>query len=192
MAATTPGAAGVEIGDCLKLTIGVPTAARLAGGAAGEADAHRAFGIVGQVGHRCRIRHPKSGRHVWALSPASTTAIDESIGPIAAARVGEAITRSALSTPMHARSSGPVKRGLRPAVTAPRRAAARYSTTKSTFDGVASASTDPGRIPWSKSPVAASSGAIELGIGDRPAVFGDECLGVGEFDRARRAISVST
>ena len=69
MAATTPGAAGVEIGDCLKLTIGVPTAARLAGGAAGEADAHRAFGIVGQVGHRCRIRHPKSGRHgVGAVS----------------------------------------------------------------------------------------------------------------------------
>ena len=27
MAATTPGTAGVEIGDCLKLPIGVPTAA---------------------------------------------------------------------------------------------------------------------------------------------------------------------
>ena len=82
---------------------------------------------------------------------------------------------------MHARSSGPVKRGLRPAVGA-EASGGRYSTTKSTFDGVASASTTPvgslSRARWRL------VGATELGIGDRPAVPGDECLGVGEFDAA--------
>ena len=184
MAATTPGAAGVEIGDCLKLTIGVPTAARLAGGAAGEADAHRAFGIVGQVGHRCRIRHPKSGRHgVGVVSGVddSDRRVDRPHRRCEGRRgdheIGVQYTdaRPQLwpgETGIEAGSHGAETSGgevQHDEVDVRRRCEREHR---------------PRSDPLVEEPGGGLvRGAIELGIGDRPAVFGDECLGVGEFDR---------